>query len=115
MTKEKKLEAIKQRLELVMGESVSRLDATDLSLMMFISYMEFLEKKGLIMNGQMSPTDMGRFASSLSEEFEWELTDEEIETFSNTLVDQNQIESISHLVKMVRDDKEKVLELVKGL
>jgi len=80
MTKKEKLKAINERLKDLTLDNEHMV-----SVLLIGHYLDKMAKKGLV-EAPYSFTDMGSRVASICEEFDWEVTDEEIQQFCEELV-----------------------------
>lgn len=109
MTQEEKFKAIIDRL----GPQASEFKPIHLSILIIMGYMEELFKDGVIHDGAVETTEIGKKAMALCQEFNWAPSDSDIVAFVKDMVEQSQWESFVIMLRQMRDNKEEFLKNAK--
>lgn len=96
---------------------VERLKAEDwcdepayISVLVIINYLDELQKLGLIYGVSCSMTERGKRVAAIVDEFNWSPSDEEIDRYVNDMVEKENQNTFSFLIKRYRDHKEELKE-----
>ena len=100
MTREEKLEAINKRV----GKKMAFEDGHMISVMLIANILDKLAKRKII-QAPWSVSPMGSSVIAICEEFEWEITDAEIQTFCKELIPAEQVDAFIYFIKASIDEQ----------
>lgn len=105
MTNDEKFTAIVERLK-----AEGWIDNPNIvSTMVIIDYLDKLEKEKLIECG-FALTPAGRKIAAITDEFDWKVSDTDIQNFVNEMIAEPDRLGFIHMIKRFRDDREGFME-----
>lgn len=109
MTREDKFKIIVNKL----GDAAAEFKPIHLSVLILMGYMETMFKNGIIHEGPIETTEMGKRALALCDEYKWTPSNSEIVEFCQNMMDKSQLEAFVIMLQQMRDNQEKFLENAK--
>lgn len=109
MTREEKLQIIKDRL----GKPAASFTPFHVSMLIIIGYLETLRVNGIIADGEVETTSIGKDALSICQEFDWKPSDPEIVSFCKDMVSSEQLTPFVIMLRQMRDNPTEFLENAK--